>query len=55
MTMQDAKIEKQAADQNPFAVQLDTPMQTIATPGVYEMKPYPGEDSRWYSMTPVSG
>lgn len=53
MKMQDAKLEKNGSSDNPFSVQLDGPMQKIAAPGVYEMKPYPGEDSRWYSMTPM--
>lgn len=53
MNMLDAKIEKKEATQNPFAIQLDAPMQTIAAAGVCEMKPYPGEDSRWYSMSPA--
>lgn len=52
MSMQDAKIEKKEAAYNPFGVQLDTPMQTIAAPGVCEMKPYIGEDSRWASNIP---
>jgi len=55
MSMQDAKIEKKEAGHNPFAVQLESPMQTISAPGVCEMKPYPGEDSRWYSILPVGG
>lgn len=52
MSMQDAKTEKREAAHNPFGVQLDTPMQTIAAPRVCEMKPYFGEDSRGASTIP---
>ncbi|MDV0437250.1 hypothetical protein NG831_13990 [Xanthomonas sacchari] len=52
MKIQDGKLEKQDSLSNPFAIQLDEPMQTIAAPGVCEMKPYLGEDSRGYSTQP---
>lgn len=52
MKIQDGKLEKQDSLSNPFAIQLDEPMQTIAAPGVCEMKPYLGDDSRWYSTQP---
>lgn len=52
MKMQDARIEKHESTLNPHGIQLEAPMQQIAAPGVYEMKPYPGDDSRWYSTVP---
>lgn len=52
MSMQDATIEKKEAGRNPFAVQLDAPMQTIAAARVCEMKPYIGEDVRGFSTQP---
>lgn len=52
---QEAKFEKKEANQNPFAVQLDAPMHNMAAPGICEMKPYPGEDSRWFSTLPTGG
>lgn len=55
MSMQDAKFDMKETGQNFFAIQLDAPMQTMAAPGVCEMKPYLGEDSRWYSSLPDGG
>lgn len=52
MKLHDAKLEKSDLSHNPFAIELDTPMQSMAAPGICEMKPYLGEDSRWYSTLP---
>lgn len=52
MKMQDAQFEKREPSYNPFAVQLDAPMQKVEAAGVCEMKPYLGDDARWYSTRP---
>jgi hypothetical protein len=49
MNTLDAKIDGVVDESNPFAIQMDGPMQRDAVTGVLEMKPmgFP-QDARWY-------